>query len=154
MRQAGFTLVEVLVAFVIAAFAVAALVQGGATGLQSTRVAAHSQEAVSRAQSRLASLSAALQPGEQSGDDGGGYLWRTRVQAGASVPAPQAAAPGPNQAAGGAGGQGAARAPAEAAAERVVLYAVTVAISWQMDGGTRQVALSTQRLGLSAPERP
>jgi hypothetical protein len=35
----------------------------------------------------------------------------------------------------------------------VMLYAVTVAIGWPMDGGARQVALSTQRLG-PAPAPP
>ena len=135
MREAGFTLLEVLVAFVIMALAVAALLQGAGAGLRNTRVSAHTQEAVARAQSRLAAVGpgpmATLPTGEQSGDDGGGYLWRTRVDAGPSVAVPQATG-----------------------VERVVLYAVTVAISWRMDGDARQVTLATQRLGLAPPEPP
>ena len=135
MRPNGFTLLEVLVAFIIAAMAVAALLQGAAGGLQSARVAAHYQEAVARAQSRLAALSASIQPGQQGGDDGGGFLWRTDVQAGPAVVVPRPATQ--------LGPQG---------TDRTVLYAVTVAVSWQMDGGSRQVALSTQRLGPAPPE--
>ena len=139
----GFTLLEVLVAFIIAALAVVALLQAAAGGLQNARVAAHTQEAVARAQSRLAALSASIQPGEQSGDDGGGFLWRVSIQAGAAVAMP-----------------GRARAsalldpPLSQGMDRTVLYAVTVALSWQLDGNPRQVVLATQRLGLAPPEPP
>ena len=137
-REDGFTLLEVLVAFIIAALAVAALLQGAAGGLQGTRVAAHYQEAVARAQSRLAALSAGLQAGNQGasdagGDDGGGFLWRASVQAGPAVAVPH---------------------PGTQGIDRVVLYAVTVSVSWRMDGGARQVTLSTQRLGVAPLEPP
>ena len=131
----GFTLLEVLVAFIIAALALAALFQGAAGGLQSARVASHYQEAVARAQSRLAALSTSIQPGVQGGDDGGGFLWQTTVQAGPAVVVPRPATRLGQQ-----------------DVDRTVLYAVTVVLSWQMDGGVRQVALSTQRLGLAPPE--
>lgn len=133
----GFTLLEVLVAFIIAALALAALLQGAAGGLQNARVAAHTQEAVARAQSRLATLSATLQPGELSGDDGGGFLWRTVVQPGPAVVVPRPATQLGQQ-----------------AVDRTVLYAVAVAVSWRSDGGQRQVVLETQRLGLAPPEPP
>ena len=133
----GFTLLEVLIAFIIAALAVTALLQGAAAGLQNARVAAHTQEASARAQSRLAALSARLQPGEQSGDDGGGFLWRTVVQPGLAVTVPRPATR--------LGPQG---------VDRTVLYAVTVAVSWSSDGSPRQVVLQTQRLGIAPADPP
>lgn len=134
-REAGFTLLEALVAFIIAALALAALTQGAAGGLQSARLSGHYQEALSRARSRLATLSAAPAPGEQRGDDGGGYLWRVSVT-------PVAIAGRPED-------ESDARGPG-----RPMLLAVTVRISWRMDGGERVVALATQRLGTASPEPP
>lgn len=133
-REHGFTLLEVLVAFVIAALALGALSQGAAGGLQSARVSGHYQEALSRARSRLASL-AAPAPGEQGGDDGGGFSWQIRV-------APLATA---------------ARAregidPMRPG--RAVLLGVTVRISWRMDGGEREVALATERVEMAPPDSP
>ena len=77
MRDRGFTLLEVLVAFVIAAISVAALLQGAGAGLASARIAAHYGEALSLARSRLALLSAAAPvQGEQSGALPGGFTLR------------------------------------------------------------------------------
>ena len=138
-RQGGFTLLEVLVAFIIAAIAIAALLQGASGGLHSVQAAAHYQEAVSRAQSRMALLQSSLAPGEQQGDDGGGFTWRVRVQPGASTPVPQpprAQPAGPNR------------------SERLVLYAVAVSIAWRLDGGDREVTLYSQRLGTAVPAGP
>lgn len=131
-REAGFTLLEVLVAFAIAAAALTALTQGALGGLQAVRVSGHVQEAVSRARSRLATLDrgAPLTPGERDGDDGGGFRWRQRV---APLGDPLPAARG------------------EA---RPVLYEVSVGVSWQLDGTPREVVLRTQRLGLLPPEPP
>ena len=125
----GFTLLEVLVAFIIAALAVGALLRGSVGGLQATRVAAHEQEALSRARSRLAVLDAALQPGDQSGDDGGGFAWRVRVE-------PLDMAP-----------------PVRPGAARAVLYGVSVGVTWSLDGAARSITLDTQRLG-QAPAPP
>ena len=79
--EAGFTLLEVLAAFVIAALATVVLLNAGATGSAQNSVAAKTEEAVARAQSRLASLGVLtpLQEETLSGDDGGGYAWRLRV---------------------------------------------------------------------------
>ena len=131
-REGGFTLLEVLVAFAIAAAALAALTQGALGGLQSVRVSGHAQEAVARARSRLAVLGPAvpLAPGEQEGDDGGGFRWRQRVApVGDPLPAPRGAA-------------------------RPVLLDVSVAVSWRLDGRAREVVLRTRRLGLLPPEPP
>ena len=133
-REHGFTLLEVLVAFVIAALALGALTQGAAGGLQSARVSGHYQEALSRARSRLATLETPV-PGEQHGDDDGGYSWQVRVAqlatAGRAREGIDPMRPG-----------------------RAVLLGVVVRISWRMDGGEREVALATQRVTTAPPEAP
>ena len=130
----GFTLLEVLVAFVIAALALGALSQGAAGGLQSARVSGHYQEALSRARSRLAALAAPV-PGEQDGDDGGGFAYQVRVT-------PLATA-------------GRAREGIDPQRPgRAVLLGVLVRISWRMDGGERTVALTTERVGMAPPDPP
>ena len=139
-REAGFTLLEVLVAFAIAAAALTALTQGALGGLHSVRVSGHVQEATSRARSRLATLGRGvpLLPGEQEGDDGGGFRWRQRVApAGDTLLAGPGAAPG-----------------AVSGAARPVLLDVSVAVSWRLDGRAREVVLRTQRLTLLPPEPP
>lgn len=75
--EAGFTLLEVMAAFVIAAFGSIALYQAGFQGTAGAAAAAHLQEAVVRAQSRLASVGVltTLQAEQLSGDDGGGFNW-------------------------------------------------------------------------------
>jgi general secretion pathway protein I len=134
-REAGFTLLEVLVAFIIAALALGALTQGAAGGLQSARVSGHYQEALSRARSRLATLDTAPAPGEQRGDDGGGYEWRINVTPIATAGRPREGVDPPRSG-------------------RATLLAVTIRISWRMDGGEREVVLATERLGLAPPEPP
>jgi general secretion pathway protein I len=75
--DSGFTLLEVMVAFVIAALASLVLYQAGFSGAAETATAARYQEAVVRAQSRMASIGTLtpLRPGQFSGDDGGGFHW-------------------------------------------------------------------------------
>ena len=80
-EQAGFTLLEVMVAFFIAALATVMVLQASFTGAAQSRVASRTQEAVARAQSRLASLGVLtmLQREDLSGDDGGGFAWHLSV---------------------------------------------------------------------------
>ena len=132
----GFTLLEVLVAFVIAAAALVVLFRGALEGVQGTRIANQYEEAVSRARSHLASVrgSAAVAPVDQQGDDGGGFHWHVRVSPAASVPIEQ-------------GDTGSAGAHA-------VLYAVVVTISWPAGGGSREVRLEGARIGLAPPAPP
>jgi general secretion pathway protein I len=176
-RQRGFTLLEVLVAFAIAAFALAVLFRSSGTALMAARTSGQYQEALSRARSHLAALGgdAALVAGESSGDDGGGFRWRLKIEpAGAAVvtPAPAvqgAAAQGPAaaqpapavaQPAQGAGQDGEAAPPQAAAPQAappqpivVTLFAVEVGISWTGEGGGREVVLRSQRLaGAPAPQ--
>jgi general secretion pathway protein I len=126
-RASGFTLLEVLVAFIIAALALGVLFEGSISGLKSARLATHYEEALSRARSHLAVLMVqnGFQARRQSGDDGGGFRWQTQV-----TPLAVAAVPGLKI--------------------RPVLYALRVTISWQMDGGRRSVTLHSERLGSTA----
>lgn len=118
--EAGFTLLEALIAFAIAALALAALLGGALTGLRATEAASRTEEALARARSRLAALEAApLAPADGRGDDGGGFAWRLRVS-------PEAVSGG------------------------LTLYAVSVAVAWRDGNTPREVRLETQRLGPSA----
>ncbi len=123
-RDAGFTLLEVLVAGVIAGLALAVLFRGAAGGVQAARISAHVQEATARARSHLSVLAQAVPvAGEQTGSDSGGYRWRTRV------------------------------AQAERSGG-FALFDLYVLIAWDLDGGERQVELRSRKLALAPPEPP
>ena len=78
----GFTLLEVLIAFVIAALAMGALFSGTVSGLDATAVAAKYDEAISLAKSHMAAIGrgAAIAAQETSGADGEGFTWHLRVR--------------------------------------------------------------------------
>lgn len=123
--ESGFTLLEVLVAALIAALALGVLFKGAGAGVQQVRVADHVQEATARARSRMALLQAGPPPapGEAAADDGGGYRFRQVVSV-------------------------AARAPG------LSLLDLSVTLAWRMDGSERQVTLHSRRLAQAAPEAP
>jgi general secretion pathway protein I len=77
----GFTLLEVMIAFVIAVLAPSALIAVAGAALQSSRTSARYQDATARGQSRLTEATAGktLTLGEREGDDGDSYHWRVRV---------------------------------------------------------------------------
>jgi general secretion pathway protein I len=127
---AGFTLLEVVVALVIASLALIGLFQAGSGGLFAVDTAARAEEALQRAQSHLAAVGrdAALVEGDSSGDDGGGYRWQLRVQP--VVRRPGLAADGVTP-------------------QTTTLFDVEVAISWQAHGHQRAVVLRTRRLGVA-----
>lgn len=133
--QCGFSLLEVLVALVIAGMGFSVLVQVATEGARSTAVAARYQDAVSRARSHLDSMSAELSPGERQGDDGGGYRWRVWIRAAGST--------GKQDAAG-------RQLPGNDALV-VTLYATTVWITWRDGAADRAVRLDSARLLTSAP---
>ena len=123
--EAGFTLLEVLVAFVIAALALGVLFEGSISGLKSARISAHYQEALSRARSHLAGLLVQnMAAGTQTGDDGGGFIWQTQETPLATAKVPVGHGNG-----------------------MPVLYALRATISWNMDGAARAVTLHSERLG-------
>jgi general secretion pathway protein I len=126
----GFTLLEVVVALMIASLALVGLFRAGSGGLFASDTAARTDEAVERAQSHLAAFgrTGSVAPGDMEGDDGGGYRWRVRV-------APLGAEP--------------VVAQGQPAAART-LYSVQVAISWGTGRHTRSVNLETRRLGAAA----
>ncbi len=124
----GFTLLEVLVAFIIAALALGVVVQTSATAVRTTRVAGRTDEAVARAASHLAILSAVpLIDSDRQGDEGGGYHWHVRIASDGTVNTP-AARP-------------------EDQSYAVTLYRVVVTISWTENGQSRLVRLQSSRLG-------
>jgi general secretion pathway protein I len=126
--EAGFTLLEVVVAVAIAGLALVGLFQAGSGGLFAVDTATRAEEALQRAQSHLAAVGrdAALVEGESSGDDGGGYHWRLQVQPAAQRQGVAADGVTPQNA---------------------TLYSVLVSISWQSRGHERAVTLQTLRLG-------
>jgi general secretion pathway protein I len=135
----GFTLLEVLVALVIAGLALGALFSGAVTGMRSAKLSLDYAEAVSRARSHLAvvGIGAPLVAGTQQGDDGQGFTWRVIVRPLATTALQNANA------------LASSTTPA-----RVSLFAVSVVIAWTKDGGQRQVALATERIGPAPAARP
>jgi general secretion pathway protein I len=80
--DAGFTLLEVMVAFAISALAIALLYNGATGGLNATATATKSEEALALARSHLAAIGRgeAISQQETSGTDGDGYSWHLRVR--------------------------------------------------------------------------
>lgn len=121
---AGFSLIEVLVAFMILSLSLTALFQVFSTGLRSVGLSGEYTRAVQLAESELAAngRETALLPGEESGEWDGGLRWRRRVEAypiweEEPVPPPPATA-----------------------------YRVSVEVSWDGPRGPRRVTLDTLRL--------
>jgi general secretion pathway protein I len=127
--ERGFTLIEVLVALMIAVLATQALYGGIALALRSRHRTVAAEQAVSRAQSHLAAIvNPALLMGERSGDDGGGYRWRTEIALVGLSPAPEGVRPGPWQ-----HGTG--------------LYSVVVSMFWREAGIDHRFDLTSALLG-------
>jgi len=119
---AGFTLVEVLVAFAIAALGLAALFQIFATGLRSAAISEGYARATMLAESQLdrVGIEQPLAPGERFGVFDDGYRWHVAIA--------------PYQ---------------EAEMDALVeIFEVSVTVSWgEESGGGRAVTLRTLRLG-------
>jgi general secretion pathway protein I len=78
-RQAGFSLLEVLVAFAILALALGVLFQVFTSGMRNTQIAARHSEAMIIAESRLAELAAGdLEEGGEQGESGD-FHWSTQT---------------------------------------------------------------------------
>jgi general secretion pathway protein I len=133
--QGGFSLLEVLIALLISGIALGTVFQAASETMRATTTAARYQEAVSRAVSHLDGAGANLMPGEQDGDDGGGFHWHIVVRPVDST-----------------GKQDAAGKPLAITDTLVVtLYAVAVSITWRDGRNQRVVRLNSQRLLTSAP---
>lgn len=137
----GFTLLEVLIAFIIAAIALGVLFGGALEGIRASRVAIGYEEAVARARSHLAASSVTPIAGDQNGDDGSGFRWRVQVRLiDRAQPQPPA----------GSTAERALLAPpperAPTADPAIGLYAITVWISWREGGQAREVRLDSESL--------
>ncbi len=139
-RDAGFTLLEVLVAFVIVSLALAALLRGGADGLRGAGAAGRTEDAVALARSHLSAFAALAAPTAEDlqGDEGGGFHWRLRVTPLDSL---TATVPGRTR-----------REPA--ALTQTTLYQVSVTVSWTAGRRQSSVRLETQRLTPVPPQLP
>ena len=126
-RQRGFTLIEVLIAFAIAAMALGLLFQAASSSGTAAHQAGNYEEAVSRAKSHMAMVGreSDVAPGEREGDDGSGYRWRITITPSAAAQPPQGATP----------------------ENRLMLYNVEVSVSWLDGGRPHSVVLHTQRTG-------
>lgn len=123
-QQAGFTLIEVLVAFVIVTLALAVAYRGMLDGITATQLSNRTQDALSRAQSHLAAVGHGMQltPLDESGEDGSTFHWHVRITPGQT---------------------------ATGTSSGLVLYQVQVTESWpdpSVGSGRRAVVLHTLRL--------
>ncbi len=131
-RSRGFTLLEVLVAFIIASLALGVLFQGTLVGIRSARVAAHYEQATALARSHLAVLSAdnGLNAREVSGDDGSDFHWRGKIAPLAQVTMRHSET------------DTAEGLPPTLA----TLFGISVVVWWKSDGPEREVKLETARI--------
>ena len=134
----GFTLLEVLIAFVIAALAMGALFGGTVAGLDATEVAAKYDEAVSLANSHLAGIGhgTAIAPQETSGADGEGFTWHLRIREAGSRQLQLSDQDRAN----------------DIKPSRAVLYDVVVTESWKVGHHERQFSIATRRFDVRAAE--
>jgi general secretion pathway protein I len=81
-HQQGFTLLEILVAFVVLALVGGALLQLFQGGLRNIDVSTHLSHAALLARAKLNELSALdnLQPGSSEGDFSDGYRWQLQLE--------------------------------------------------------------------------
>lgn len=131
--ESGFTLLEVLIAFAIAALALGVVFHAGLTGLRAEQTASNYEQAISRARSRLTAAVHAepLASGDWQGDDGGGFTWHLRVAPLSTTNVRPTYA---------------ATATALTTSP-LTLYSVTVVIAWHEGKLTRVVRLDTQQIG-------
>jgi general secretion pathway protein I len=124
-RSGGFTLLEVIIAFVIMALVVGATFDTFSTGLRSALLTGDYAGAVVRAESRLALLafSEPLEAGVKSGKFDDVYVWRTEVR---PVPADKETDTPPPP---------------------FSLYDVVVTVAWGSGAHARKITLKSQRLG-------
>lgn len=134
--QGGFLLLEAIIAFAIGALALGVLFQAALTALNSTNIASHYEQAVSRARSRLviAEHGNPLAPGDWQGDDGGGFSWHLHIAPIATTAI---------RSSGIVSNLGTPSRP-------ITLYSVTVWVSWRDWGIRRSIRLDTEQIGPAA----
>lgn len=135
VAQDGFTLLEVLVAFVIVFLASVAIFRGGRESLRSVSVAGRTEEALAIGQARLSGFEGVAIPGgtELRGDETGGFHWTLRATPLGSI---------------------ALRAGVGSSMGSTVLYRVSVTVSWTGGDHLSSVSLQSQRLTPMPPSLP
>lgn len=128
-RQAGFTLIEVLVALAIIGLALGALAGIFGVGLTAHETASETEAALAVAEEQLELASATPHAGTGSGVFANRYAWQTIV-------APY---------------RDAAGKAADTPPDLLPLYRIAVSVSWHDGNHARAVSLSTLRLGAPAP---
>lgn len=125
--EAGFTLLEVTIALVIAALALAVIFHGTVGGIRLASTAGRVEEGVARARAHLAAAQAGpLVPGRREGDEGHGYHWRVQIVRMAAAPTNDLVSAGK--------------------ASLMVVFAIRVMESWSAGAsGRRQVSVQTYR---------
>lgn len=124
-KEEGFTLIEVLVALAIIGMALGALAGIFGLGITGHETASEAEAALAVAEERLALAAAAPRPGTAKGVFGSRYAWQTTV-------APYQDSDGK---------------ATDAPATLPPLYRVAVSVAWHDGRHTREVSLSTLRLG-------
>lgn len=123
--QAGFSLLEVLVAFAILALSMGVLLQIFSRAMSTTAVSGSYSRAAALAEARLAEVGVTLplEEGDFTGDPDDGMAWSLRIQQlDASELFPDQTAP-------------------------VTPYRVTATVAWGERGAERQLSLASLRLG-------
>ena len=133
-REAGFTLLEVMVAFIIAALAITLLYNGATGGLNATETAARTQEAVALARSHITAVGRgeAISRQETSGVDGDGYEWHLHVLSVGSRELTLSDSDRAN----------------DTKPTNAVLYNVLVGESWEVAGRKHEITLQTRRFDI------
>jgi hypothetical protein len=123
-----------MVAFVIAALAIALLYNGATGGLNATATATKSEEALALARSHMAAIGKgeAIAPQETSGVDGDGYSWHLRIRPIGQRQMTLSDSDTAN----------------DTKPTNAVLYDVQVRESWEVAGRTHDISLETRRFDM------
>lgn len=129
--ERGFTLLEVMVAFVIAGLAIGLLYSGATGGLDATARAAKAEEALSLARSHITAIGRgeAIAQQESSGADGGGFTYHLHVRPVSTRELTLSDTDRAN----------------DTKPTKAVLYDITVTESWSEAGHPHDVTLQTRR---------
>jgi general secretion pathway protein I len=127
-RSAGFTLIEVLVALAIVGLSLGAIATTFGNSLTAHETTADAEAALALAEEQLALAAASPRPGNAGGSFAGRFAWRTTV------------APYDD-----------GDKAADLTHSLPVLYRVAISVAWRDGRRSRELALSTLRLGPAVP---